>query len=100
MQILVCVLPVSGVLFYFLFFFCVCLTSFIYYFFFSLMVWSGGAMVLGKLSVPGRPTKLDCSRTRASVLAVGANGSCLDICFSHMSFLIFLCLSGSRPDID
>ena len=27
--------------------------------------WSGGAMVLGKLPVPGRPTKLDLSRTRA-----------------------------------
>ena len=26
---------------------------------------SGGAMVLGKLSVPGRPTKLDNSRARA-----------------------------------
>ena len=27
--------------------------------------WSGGAMVLGKLSVPGRPTNLDNSRARA-----------------------------------
>ena len=27
--------------------------------------WSGGAMVLGTLSVPGRPTKLENSRTRA-----------------------------------
>ena len=27
--------------------------------------WSGGAMVLGKLPVPGRPTNLDCSRARA-----------------------------------
>ena len=26
--------------------------------------WSGGAMVLGKLSVPGRPTNLDESRAR------------------------------------
>ena len=26
--------------------------------------WSGGAMVLGKLSVPGRSTNLDNSRTR------------------------------------
>ena len=26
---------------------------------------SGGAKVLGKLSVPGRPTNLDCSRARA-----------------------------------
>ena len=27
--------------------------------------WSGGAMVLGKLPVPGRPTNLDYRRTRA-----------------------------------
>ena len=27
--------------------------------------WSGGAMVLGKLSVPRRPTNLDNSRARA-----------------------------------
>ena len=27
--------------------------------------WSGGAMVLGKLSVPGRPTNLSYSRARA-----------------------------------
>ena len=27
--------------------------------------WSGGAMVLGKLLVPGRPTNLDYSRARA-----------------------------------
>ena len=42
--------------------------------------WSGGAKVLGKLSVPGRPTTLDDSRARAYfVLAVGAGGGCLDI---------------------
>ena len=29
------------------------------------MGWSGGAMVLGKLSVPGRPTNLDNSLARA-----------------------------------
>ena len=27
--------------------------------------WSGGAKVLGKLSVPGRPTSLDDSKARA-----------------------------------
>ena len=27
--------------------------------------WSGGTKVLGKLSVPGRPTSLDDSRARA-----------------------------------
>ena len=31
----------------------------------ALWEWSGGAMVLGKLPVPGRPTYLDKSRARA-----------------------------------
>ena len=43
--------------------------------------WSGGAMVLGKLSVPGRPTTLNNSRTRAYCVEVGADGDCLDILF-------------------
>ena len=33
-------------------------------------------------------------------LAVGAGGGCLDIFFSPLSFLLFLLLSGRRPDID
>ena len=41
--------------------------------------WSGGAMVLGKLPVPVRPTNLDCSREGPTALAVGAGGGCLDI---------------------
>ena len=41
--------------------------------------WSGGAMVLGKLPVPGLPTNLNYSRARPIVLAVGAGGGCLDI---------------------
>ena len=44
--------------------------------------WSGGAMVLGKLPVPGRPAYLDCSRAVGqgpTTLAVGAGGGCLDI---------------------
>ena len=41
--------------------------------------WSGGAKVLGNLPVPGRPTNLDYSRARPIVLAVGADGGCLDI---------------------
>ena len=40
----------------------------------KLMGWSGGAMVLGKLPLPGRPAILDYSRARASVLAVGVVG--------------------------
>ena len=57
-------------------------------------------MVLGKLPVPGRPANLDYSRARASSLAVGAGGACLDIFFTHLSFLFFLPLSGRRHDID
>ena len=61
--------------------------------------WSGGATVLGKLSVPERPTNLDNSGARATALAVGAGGGCLDI-FSFITSLFFLLLSGRRPDID
>ena len=45
--------------------------------------------MLGKLSVPGRPTNLDYSRARACCAAVVAGGGCLDI-FSliyHFSLL-------------
>ena len=51
--------------------------------------WSGGAMVLGKLPVPGRPTNLDQRGQGLTALAVGAGGGCLDI-FSlvcHFSLL-------------
>ena len=51
--------------------------------------WSGGAKVLGKLSVPGRPTSLDDSRARLIALAVGAGGGCLDI-FSLIYLFSFL----------
>ena len=49
---------------------------------------SGGAMVLGKLPVPGRPTYLEKVGQEPTALAVGAGGGCLDI-FSlyHFSFL-------------
>ena len=40
--------------------------------------------------MPGRPANLDCSRARAPALAVGAGGCCLDIFFSHLSFIFFL----------
>ena len=37
-------------------------------------------MLLGKLSVPRRPTNLDNSRARAyCACSVGADGGCLDI---------------------
>ena len=41
--------------------------------------WSGGAMVLGKLPVPGRPTILIIVGQGPIALAVGAGGGCLDI---------------------
>ena len=51
--------------------------------------WSGGAKVLGKLPVPGRPTNLDYSRARAYCACSRCGWGCLDI-FSlicHFSFL-------------
>ena len=40
---------------------------------------SGGAMVLGKLSVPGRPTVWITVGQGPTALAIGAGGGCLDI---------------------
>ena len=41
--------------------------------------WLGGAMVLGKLPVPGRPTILIRVGQGPTALAVGAGEGCLDI---------------------
>ena len=41
--------------------------------------WSGGAMVLGKPPVPGRPTIRITVGQGPIALAVGAGGGCLDI---------------------
>ena len=41
--------------------------------------WSGGAMVLGKFPVPGRPTIWITVGQGPTALAVGARGGCLDI---------------------
>ena len=41
--------------------------------------WSGGAMVLGKLPVPGRPTIWITVGQGPTALAVDAGGGCLDI---------------------
>ena len=41
--------------------------------------WSGGAKVLGKLPVPGRPTILITVGQGPIALAAGAGGGCLDI---------------------
>ena len=48
-------------------------------FFLLILGWSGGAMVLGKLPVPGRPTILITVGQGPTALAVGAGGGCLDI---------------------
>ena len=41
--------------------------------------WSGGAKVMGKLPVPGRPTIWITVGQGPTALAVGADGGCLDI---------------------
>ena len=41
--------------------------------------WSGGAMVLGKLPVPGRPTIWITVGQGPTALTVGADRGCLDI---------------------
>ena len=62
--------------------------------------WSGGAKVLGKLPVPGRPTILVTVGQGPTALAVGAGGGCLDIFTLIYNSLLFLPLFGRRPDID
>ena len=49
--------------------------------------WSGGAMVLGKLPVPGRPTIWIIVGQGPAALVVGAGGGCLDIFTLVCSFL-------------
>ena len=57
-------------------------------------------MVLGKLPVPGRPTFWTIVGQGLIALAIGAGGGCLDILLSSIFALLFLPLSGRRPDID
>ena len=58
--------------------------------------WSGGAMVLGKLPVPGRPTNLDYSRARAFCSRCG--WELFGHFFSQLSFLFSFSLSlGDGP---
>ena len=49
--------------------------------------WSGGAKVLGKLSVPGRPTSLDDSRARVYCAFNRCGWGLFGNFFSHLSFL-------------
>ena len=62
--------------------------------------WSGGAMVLGKLSVPGRPTYLDNSRARAYCACSRCGLELFGYFFSRVSFLFSFSLSGRWADID
>ena len=57
-------------------------------------------MVLGKLPLPGRPTIWMVVGQGPTALAVGAGVVVWTILFSSIIFLLFLPLSGRRPDID
>ena len=57
-------------------------------------------MVLGKLPVPGRPIISMIVGQGPIVLAVGAGGGLFGHFYSSLYFLLFLPLSGRRPDID
>ena len=60
--------------------------------------WPGGAKVLGKLSVPGRPTSLDDSRARAYCACSRCGWGLFGHFFSHLSFLFSFSLSlGDGP---
>ena len=68
--------------------------------YFSLYLgWPGGAMALG-IPVPVCPTIWMIEGQGPIALAVGAGGGCLDIFTLLYPFLLFLPLSGRRPDID
>ena len=60
--------------------------------------WSGGAMVLGKLPVPGRPTNLDWGRARAYCACSRCGWGLFGHFYSHLSFLSSFSLSlGDGP---
>ena len=60
--------------------------------------WSGGAMVLGKLPVPGRPTIWIIVGQGPIALAVGAGGGLFGHFYSPLSFLFSFSLSlGDGP---
>ena len=60
--------------------------------------WLGGAMVLGKLPVPGRPTIWITVGQGPTALTVGAGGGLFGHFYSHLSFLSSFSLSlGDGP---
>ena len=69
--------------------------------FMSYRVLSDNAMVLGKLPVPGRPTVWMIVGQGPIALAVGAVGALFWTFLPSSIFsLLFLPLSGRRPDVD
>ena len=65
------------------------------------MGWSGSAMVLGKLPVPGRPIIWITVGHGPTALAVGAGwGVVWTFLLSSILSRLFLPLFGRRPDID
>ena len=64
---------------------------------FTVRGWSGGAMVLGKLPVPGRPTILITVGQGPIVLAVGAGRGGLDIFTLIYPFSSFSLSLGDGP---
>ena len=70
------------------------------WFLFWLRGWSDGAILLGKLPVPGCPTIWNTVGQGPVALAVGAGGGCLDIFTLSILSLFLLPLLGRWPDID
>ena len=68
-----------------------------FHFFFSGRGWSGGAMVLGKLPAPGRPTILITVGQGPVGLAVGAGGGGLDFFTVIYPFASFSLSLGDGP---
>ena len=63
----------------------------------AIIGWSGGAMVLGKLPVPGRPTIWITVGQGPTALAVGAGGGGLDIFTLIYPFSSFSLPLGDGP---
>ena len=61
---------------------------------------SSGAMVLGKLPVPWRPTLGKILGQGPTALAVGAGGVVLTFLLPSVFSLLFLSHFGRRPDIE
>ena len=65
----------------------------------SVVEWSGGAMVLGKLPVLGHLTGLDNGSARACCACTRCGLGCLDI-FTLVGHFSFSSVSGRWPNID